>query len=255
MRCFRNSMPSSADGRALALAVALALVAVTGGRVVAASPSPDGDESRRRAADLTEAVREHLERSHQGEWARFDLIDVRWTNGEPSPTAWLGPLTGDVDPTVNGSIILYAEVHEERSPLARLPVSISVRPWVRVPVAARALTRGEPILAADVHDEERPLADLHGASPVDPNTPDGLQARRNLRPGDPLTLASVEIPPLVISGRRVVIRFKTRGIELRAAGIARKSGRRGDTIQVVNLDSRRTLEARVSGPGAVEVEP
>jgi flagella basal body P-ring formation protein FlgA len=230
--------------------VALAFVATL---AFGAAPSTDG--GLRRAADVTQAVREHLERTHAGEWARFDLIEVRWMNDEPSAAALLGPLSGDVDPTLNGSIVLYAEVHEEQSGPERLPLAISVRPWVRVPVASRPLMRGVPISREDYRIEERQLSELHGSRPTDPNASEELQARRQLRPGDLLTNACVEIAPLVITGKRVLILYRARGIELRATGIARRSGRRGETIQVVNLDSRRTVEARVSGPGEVEVGP
>lgn len=223
--------------------------------LVAGAATEGRSTEPRLAADVTEAVREHLERAHAGEWTRFDLVDVRWTNGEPSPGTVLGPLSGDADPTVNGSIALYAEVQEPGAGLARLPLSISVRPWGRVPVAARAVARGAALGPEDFRMEERPVSELRGARAADTSSPEVLQARRDLRPGDPLTTACVEVAPLVISGNRVVIRYQAPGIELRTTGIARRSGRRGETIQVVNLDSRRTLEARVSGPGVVEVGP
>lgn len=257
MRCCSSSTGSSADPRARAGAVALALALVAASAVPARAiePTSAADGTALRAADVDRAVRRHLERVHDGGWSRFDLVEVRWANVAPPPDAWLGTVWGDGTPTANGSLVLYAEVHRDGAPLERLPVAVTVRPWVEVPVAARALARGESLAPADVRTEERPLSELRGARPIDPGAIDDLRARRDLREGELLTTAATEAAPLVVSGSRVTIRYLAPGLELRAAGVARRSGRRGDTIPVTNMDSRRGLSARVVDEGLVEVGP
>jgi flagella basal body P-ring formation protein FlgA len=44
------------------------------------------------------------------------------------------------------------------------------------------------------------------------------------------------------------------GLRVTAAGEAQQAGRLGQTIPVQNVDSKKTLSARVVGPGAVEID-
>lgn len=210
------------------------------------------------AIDATEAVKAHLGRLHSGDWSRFDLLEVKWTNGEPVAGARIGPFTGATTPTANGSLLLYAEVEREASTPLRLPLSVTVRPWARVPVAARGLVRGETLMPDDVRVEERALLELRGAKPSLGCMNAGatkLRARSEIHAGDILTMTAVEEAPLVASGDRVTILLRSGGIRLSATGVARRSGRSGEVIPVENLDSRRKVLASVVDDRTVEVRP
>lgn len=60
--------------------------------------------------------------------------------------------------------------------------------------------------------------------------------------------------PVVRAGERVTIVVKTAGISGSAPGEALQAGAVGQLIRVQNVDSRRVISARVTGPGAVAVE-
>lgn len=238
MRCCRSWATSSASLWCVLLAAPLP--------ALRAEPVVD--------AQLEEAVRSHLERVHADDWSRFELLEVRFTNGAPAPGARLGAIEGDADPTPNGSLLLSAELTTAGG-TERLPLSVLVKPWVRVPVAARALARGTLLGRADLALEERPLAELRGSQPIVPERGARLRARRDLRRGEPLTTAAIEEAPAVRSGSRVVIRLESGRVRLTTAGIARRAGRVGEEIPVENTDTRRVLVARVVDEQTVEVLP
>src|SRR5262245_6842578 len=48
--------------------------------------------------DPAPAVREYLARVHAEDWSRFDLLEARWTNGEPVGGAMVGPVSGPATP-------------------------------------------------------------------------------------------------------------------------------------------------------------
>jgi flagella basal body P-ring formation protein FlgA len=81
----------------------------------------------------------------------------------------------------------------------------------------------------------------------------GRQMRRTVFPGRPVGLEDTKVPDLVernglvrIVARKGPLRVETRGRSLGAGG-------EGEEILVMNLESRRTVAARIVGPGLVEV--
>jgi len=82
-----------------------------------------------------------------------------------------------------------------------------------------------------------------------------LKARRDVAPGEVLTDAIVTVPPLVRSGDKVDVTVRIGAVEATGTAIASGSGHLGETIRIIQRASRRLLNARVSGPGAVELIP
>ena len=56
------------------------------------------------------------------------------------------------------------------------------------------------------------------------------------------------------SGDPVEIRVNANGFTITAKGTALQAGKLGQSVQVQNADSKRTVVGRVVGPRAVEVE-
>lgn len=81
----------------------------------------------------------------------------------------------------------------------------------------------------------------------------GKEARRGLYANRPIR--SGEIGPITLVDRnaRVTLRFRYGPIELTTIGRAMESGGVGQMIRVMNLDSRRTIYGRISGPEVVDV--
>jgi flagellar basal body P-ring formation protein FlgA len=115
-------------------------------------------------------------------------------------------------------------------------------------VPLRVLAQGEVIKAADVRIERRPKSDAIAIEEVL-----GLAAKRPLRPGQVIRAVDVMKPELVGRNETVTISFEAPGMVLSVRGQALESGAKGDVINVLNVQSKRTIQATVSGPGRVTV--
>lgn len=135
----------------------------------------------------------------------------------------------------------------------RLPVAGRAVATREVAVLRRQVQQGEIIRQDDVElaalreDALRPDAVADAARLV------GMSARRTLRAGEPLRDGDVRPPVLVARNANVTVVLKSGSMTLSALGRAVEEGARGDTIRVVNVQTRRTIEAQVVGPDTVLV--
>jgi flagella basal body P-ring formation protein FlgA len=81
----------------------------------------------------------------------------------------------------------------------------------------------------------------------------GAETRKPLADGDVVTRAALVARPLVATGEEVVTIARVGALEVRGRAIASQAGDLGDTVVVVNPDSRKRLHARVVGSAVVEV--
>ena len=82
----------------------------------------------------------------------------------------------------------------------------------------------------------------------------GLQAIRNIRPGQPLDAHNVAPPPVILKGEPVKIFASKGALQISTTGIATADGRPGDFIRVKNISSNKLVYCRVDSPGIVTVE-
>lgn len=94
-------------------------------------------------------------------------------------------------------------------------------------------------------------------TPEDLTTPSGqmvgLEVRRAIYAGHPINQSDLGPPTLVRRNEIVTMTFRNRGIALRAEGRALGAGGSGEVVDVMNLESRRTIRAVVTGSRSVEV--
>jgi flagella basal body P-ring formation protein FlgA len=109
------------------------------------------------------------------------------------------------------------------------------------------------LTASDLRVEERDS--LSANQPVLQRIEDavGQGLRRPLPPNAILGPAVLESPVLVRRGERVTVSVRTGGIAVSSQAEALRDGRRGERIQARNLQSRRTIELTVTGPGQGEI--
>lgn len=120
-------------------------------------------------------------------------------------------------------------------------------------VLTRPLARGEIVHAADVAVERRPKAERQGDAVTDPAAAIGLSVRQPMQAGQPLRRADLTKPLLVQRGEAIVLVYEAPGITLTARGKAEESGSAGDTVNVLNTQSKRVVQGVVTGPGQVTV--
>ena len=81
----------------------------------------------------------------------------------------------------------------------------------------------------------------------------GKRAKRTLLPGQPILIADVENPRVVVNGSQVRIAYRENNMSIFASGLALQNGSAGDTIRVRNSDTGLSVSGVVQPDGTVAV--
>lgn len=123
---------------------------------------------------------------------------------------------------------------------------------VEAAVLTRSIERNEIVKSSDVIVERRPKAEV-GNDVALRDRAVGMQARKQLRAGQALKVADLGKPDMVSRDQAVTLIYEIPGLYLTGRGKAVDSGTEGDIVNVVNLQSKRTVQGVVTGPGQVSV--
>ncbi|MGE0444997.1 MAG: flagellar basal body P-ring formation chaperone FlgA [Vicinamibacterales bacterium] len=216
-------------------AVVCATAALTG-----AAPAAAAREARSSQAAIAAAVRDRV-----GEAFAVD-VELLDTDVEPAPALTAIPDPGARTDQVSRFVLATGRT---RIGIVRAIVRITGR-HVR---AAKAIARGETIDAASLIevDDVVPDATLHRLPSLDEAA--GLIARRAVAAGEVVSDAIVTVPPTVRAGAPVSLTVVLGAVRATGVGVAASSGHEGDLISIMPTPTRRTLRARITGPGAAEV--
>jgi flagella basal body P-ring formation protein FlgA len=118
-------------------------------------------------------------------------------------------------------------------------------------VLVRAVAQGEVLKASDLALERRPKAEFNAQTMTTLEQALGQASRRALRAGLVLRQGDLMKPELVQRHETVTIVYEVPGIVLTVRGKAMAPGALGDVIEVLNIQSKRTIQATVAGPGRV----
>jgi flagella basal body P-ring formation protein FlgA len=175
--------------------------------------------------------------------------------------------TLQVEPNVTGELQVLALTYDPRTTrfdvTFDLPSSMELRrqaarytgtavETVDAVAVDQPIERGQILKASDLTILRRPKAE--GAGLTDIAAVAGLAARRELRPGQALHAADVMKPEIVQRNDTVTIVYDAPGVMLTLRGQAQDAGALGDTIGVLNAESKRVVQAVVAGPGRVMVK-
>ncbi|MBR1129668.1 flagellar basal body P-ring formation chaperone FlgA [Bradyrhizobium iriomotense] len=207
--------------------------------------------------DLENAVASALER-------RFGLgdaanITVSFDRGvsdmrlDASNTGALQPVATRYDAR-SGRFDIAFEINNDNNPTpTKLRFTGSAIETVEVAVLTRDIDRSDMLKASDISLERRPKAEVTG-EPASRDRTVGMQLRRPMRAGTPIRVADIVKPDFVQRDQSVTIIYQVPGLYLTTRGKAIESGAEGDTVSVLNLQSKRTLTGVVTGRGQVTVE-
>lgn len=134
----------------------------------------------------------------------------------------------------------------------RLRFTGTVIETVEAAILTRAVERGEVIKASDVVTRRIAKAEA-GVEPAGRDRAVGMAARRALRANQPLRAADLARPDFVTRDQNVSIVYEMPGIFLTTRGKALESGAEGDLVNVLNPQSKRTVQGVVTGPGQITV--
>ena len=150
----------------------------------------------------------------------------------------------------SATIVTGADTDQER----RYKVSGTYFPVVEVPVTTRAIARGEVIEEGDVQYQSVRAARVKAQAIRDLTDVIGKAAQRTLQAETILTRRDVRIPILVKRNAIVNMILQTPTLNITTQGRALENGGMDETVRVMNTDSRKTIEARVSGVNEVTVD-
>jgi len=123
---------------------------------------------------------------------------------------------------------------------------------IEAAVLARNVERSEVLKSSDVVVERRPKAEV-GQDAASRDRAVGMQARRQLRAGQALKAADLAKPDLVTRDQNVTLIYEAPGLYLTVRGKALEGGTEGDVVNVMNLQSKRTVSGVVTGRGQVSI--
>jgi flagellar basal body P-ring formation protein FlgA len=177
--------------------------------------------------------------------------DVSTLNVEPSVTGELQVLSLAYNPRTTRFDVMFdlpssAALRRQSSHFTGTAIETVDAVTVEHPVE-----HGEVLKLSDLVIVRRPkaegivISDIHAAA--------GLAARHELRPGQPLRQADLIKPAIVQRNDTVTIVYEAPGLSLTLRGQSQDVGALGDTINVLNVQSKRVVQGVVSGPGRVTV--
>jgi len=137
---------------------------------------------------------------------------------------------------------------------APLRLSGSATLTAQVAVLASTMARGAVLKDDDVVMERRPRTEVGRGAITDRTQAVGLAVRNAMEPGRPLQAAQLMKPELIQRNDQVTLIYQVPGIVLTVRGKAGDGGAEGDTISVLNEQSKRTVQGVIVGPGRVLID-
>jgi flagella basal body P-ring formation protein FlgA len=216
----------------------------------------------RSSRDLT--VRDMEDATRKALIEQFDLGDpadlsltfdqtLRIVHLEASATAALQPVRVSYDSHRRRFDVVFDIAGSAILKQTPLHLSGIVTQTGEVVTVVRSVQRGEVVSRSDLAIERRPRASIGRDDLVQLTQAVGLAARQSLRAGQTLRRTDLMRPEVVQRNQAVIIVYEVPGILLTVSGKALEAGAEGDVVSVVNLQSKRPVEATVTGPGRVHV--
>jgi flagella basal body P-ring formation protein FlgA len=152
----------------------------------------------------------------------------------------------------NVSLAIVFKVNEQFE--KRLPVIARVEVIDNVVVSSNLISRGQIIQKSDLELRTLELSKINGQPLTDIDDMLGKRASRHIYPQKVILESDVEIPPVLKRGDNVKIVVFLSNIVATARGVVRESGRIGDKVKVVNIDSKKTLYATIIDKNTVRID-
>ncbi|MFZ5608526.1 MAG: flagellar basal body P-ring formation chaperone FlgA [Pseudomonadota bacterium] len=124
---------------------------------------------------------------------------------------------------------------------------------VAVPVLRQDFATGEVIAEQDLRWISISDGQARGNIVRDKAALVDMAARRRLKAGLPLRHSDVEVPAMIRKNALVTMVLRFGALMLTAQGRAQENGAQGETIRLLNVDTRQVVEGRIEGPNLVLV--
>jgi flagellar basal body P-ring formation protein FlgA len=208
------------------------------------------------AKDIRSAVAQALEhRNGLGDAANLsltfdrDVLDLRL---DSSNSGAMQPIAMRYEPRSTRFDVTF-EIGNDSGAPTKLRFTGTAIETIDAVVLTRNVDRIELLKSSDIMIERRPKAEIGG----DAATRDGalgMQLRRPMRAGQAIKVADLTKPDLVQRDQGVTLIYQTAGLYLTTRGKAVDNGTEGDVVNVINLQSKRTVSGVVTGRGQVTIQ-
>lgn len=207
------------------------------------------------ASDIEMMVRAYITEHPPFSDADLTISSVRVAGDVMLPT---GNVQHDIQyllqKRLSGTLPLNIFFSVDGTPIKRTMVTARVVMMKEVPVTRRPIARYERIQPEDLMMQTMDITDLPPNTVFSYQEIAGQRARRNIGPQTVLRKDQMELPPAVKKGDRVLIVAESGGLRITTLGEVKSVGRAGERIRVVNLDSNKSLFARVIDARTVQVD-
>ena|GEM_PF-5853533 len=122
----------------------------------------------------------------------------------------------------------------------------------QVSVATQDLPKGSSISKDDFKMKWMDASTL-GRNPAEKSQIENREVRSFIGNGDVIYTAKVKTETLINKGDRVKVKVVGKGLSVSTIGVAQEDGTKGETIKILNLDSKREIYAVVIGAKRAEV--
>jgi len=179
--------------------------------------------------------------------------DVRTLQVEPSAGVDLRVLRLTYEPRTGRFDVTFELPGSAAARRQSLRYTGSVSETFEAMVPARPIAAGEVLKASDLTVARRPKSEFAANVVTEAAQAVGRSSRRALRPGQAIRAAELVKTEIVQRNESVAITYEVPGIMLTLRGQALEAGAQGDVINVINVQSKKTIRATVVGPGHVTV--
>lgn len=206
------------------------------------------------AAVVKSAVREKLEAELSGPGKWVESVDVAMPEKiKKDDFDSMSVAVQSVSPSGDRAFVTVS-FKKDGKLISRVNLSAALKLSVDTYVASHDLKRGTQITQANIRAERAPAGPWFEKYAVNAEDLLGKHVDRNIKQGTPIRLDQVARPKMVSVGDSVTIIAKKGSLMISASGKAKQDGELGELIKVSNIDSSKTLTARVTGHGEVLVE-
>lgn len=156
-------------------------------------------------------------------------------------------------PDLQGNVILPVEVVHGDRVVHTFLVSLRVRTFGQVLIAAETMGKHQQAVAIPISMEQRETTTLPPDVLTSREQLAGKRTKQLIRRGAVLRESMFEVMPVVQQGSVVTLLVKTGAVLVRTAAIVREDGLPGDRIRVQKLGSNELFSARVVDAQTVEL--
>jgi len=136
----------------------------------------------------------------------------------------------------------------------RIWATATISVFTEVVVTKKPLRRSQIIKEEDVELQKQDLAGLPSNVISSCEKVLGKRTKRAIHSNAALRTDLVELPPLVKRGDVVFVIAESEGLKITTLGEVQESGHCGERVRVMNLDSKKSIYARVLDSNAVKVD-